>query len=184
MTKRWIIVAGIAAALVAIAAFGAACKSSKKSTSPTATRAAATATGASRQTPKSIQPSTPQAGAQVQVRLAEYSVTPDLTSAAAGAITFDAKNIGSTNHEFMIIKTTLAPGALPAKSDGTVDETGAGIQVIDRIAEFASGGEESKTVTLEAGKYVLICNLVTQTASGQSVSHYHSGMHAAFEVTP
>jgi uncharacterized cupredoxin-like copper-binding protein len=122
----------------------------------------------------------PEASA-VAVNLTEYLIAPDVDSVPAGSVTFTAMNIGGTDHELVVVRTDLAPDGLPANDDGSVDEAGAGIEVIDEIEEFAPGGEQSLTVDLPAGAYVLLCNIVQQ--SGEPVSHYQRGMFAAFEVT-
>ncbi len=59
-------------------------------------------------------------------------------------------------------------------SDGDVDEEGEGVTHIDEVEDIAGGSSESLTVKLDAGKYVLICNLP---------SHYEQGMHTGFTVT-
>ena len=120
-------------------------------------------------------------GTVVGVRLLEFSVLPEPGSVAAGDVTFEASNEGAENHEFVIVRTDLAANALPTKDDGSVDE--AQVEVIDRIAELESGGTGSTTVTLEAGSYVLICNLVIEQEGDDPDIHYALGMRLAFEVT-
>lgn len=124
---------------------------------------------------------TPEA-AGVDVRLLEYQIVPDPTSASAGPVTFNARNVGGEDHELVVIRTDLDEGALPTRDDGAVDENGAGVEAIGEIEEFAAGGEESATFDLEAGSYVLICNIVETEDDGTVVSHYAEGMHTAFIV--
>jgi len=58
--------------------------------------------------------------------------------------------------------------------DGTtVDENATGVDVVDEIEEFDAGTTEVLSVGLEAGNYVLICNVAT---------HYDLGMHATLTV--
>jgi uncharacterized cupredoxin-like copper-binding protein len=118
----------------------------------------------------------------VGVTLQEFSVTPAPKSAPAGQVTFDAKNTGPKDpHELVVIKTDLAPDALPTTSEGKVDENGAGIEVIGEIEEFKVGETQSKAFELTAGSYVLICNVVEEE-EGETEAHYQKGMHAAFTV--
>lgn len=183
MRKRWIIPLAVLATVFSLMAFSVACKDDKKTTGgakPTAT-VSEVRTPSDGETPSGGE--TPQAGTTVDVNLTEYIVSPDPESAPAGPITFNASNIGGADHELMVIKTDLAADALPTTDDGSVDEAGDGIEVIDHIPEFAAQGEESLTVELTAGNYVLICNLVQTAASGSIVSHYAEGMTVAFEVT-
>jgi uncharacterized cupredoxin-like copper-binding protein len=108
----------------------------------------------------------------VGVTEADFSITPDPTSAPAGDVTFDVQNDAEQTHEFVVIKSDLAPDALPLNDEG-VDEEGEGVEVIDEIEDIAGGSSQSLTVDLDAGSYVLICNLP---------GHYAEGMHAAFTV--
>ena len=113
--------------------------------------------------------------------LVEFDVVPDPATAAAGSVTFNVDNLGVEIHEFVIIKTDLAEDALPTAADGSVDEAGAGIEVIDEIEDIAAEGSGDVTVDLEAGAYVLLCNIVDEDVSPPE-SHYQEGMHAAFTV--
>lgn len=120
------------------------------------------------------------AGATVNVSLIEWSVVPDTTSVAAGSVTFTATNDGAENHELVVIRTDLAPDALPVV-EGKVDEEQ--VDVIGEIEEFAPGQTESATFDLEPGNYVLICNITEVGENGEIESHYQLGMRTAFEVT-
>ena len=115
----------------------------------------------------------------VNVDLLEYQVVPDLDAVAAGSVTFNASNIGGTEHELVIIRTDLAPDALPTGENGAVDESGAGITIVDKIEEFAAQSDASITVDLGAGSYVLVCNIVEDTGT----SHYQEGMRKAFTIS-
>ena len=111
--------------------------------------------------------------ATVQVTLQQYSVTANPSSAPAGDIEFVASNNGSLSHEFVIIRTDLAPSALPVVA-GQVDENGAGVQVIDEIEPFAPGTQQMLSTNLPSGAYVFICNVP---------GHYQLGMRTGFTVT-
>jgi uncharacterized cupredoxin-like copper-binding protein len=110
----------------------------------------------------------------VGVTLADFSVTPDENSAPAGEVTFDVTNDAEQTHEFVVIKTDLAEDQLPTEDNGDVSEEGEGMEVVDEIEDIEGGSDESLTVNLDAGNYVLICNLP---------GHYAQGMHAAFTVS-
>ncbi len=122
-------------------------------------------------------------GGTVKVALQEWAVTPDPTSVSAGKVTFEASNNGPEDkHELVVFKTDLAPRDLPTKEDGSVDEEGAGLELIGEIEEFDTGSTESASFDLEAGSYVLICNIVQTEADGTVESHYKLGMSTALEV--
>lgn len=112
-------------------------------------------------------------GGGIGVTLADYTVTPDATSAAPGDVTFDLTNDAEQTHEFVVIKTDLGEADLPVDENGDVSETGEGMEVVDEIEDIEAGGTPSLTVNLDAGSYVLICNLP---------GHYRQGMHASFTV--
>jgi hypothetical protein len=143
-----------------------------------------TACGGDETTPQTGGTSPPgAAGGPVNATVKEWSVllrTGDADNVKAGSITFEVFNEGPTHkHEFVVVKTDLAPNALPTKADGSVDETGAGIQVIGEVEEFDVGKTESTTLTLAAGKYVLFCNVVEEEAMadmGDNRAHYKMGM--------
>jgi uncharacterized cupredoxin-like copper-binding protein len=122
-------------------------------------------------------------GTTVAVTLQEFAVVPAQDSAPAGSITFDVENKGPEDtHEFVVIKTDLAPDALPTAEDGSVDETGEGIdEVIGEIEDIAPGSKETLKVDLEAGSYVLICNVVEEEGADTLV-HYALGMRTGFTV--
>ena len=116
----------------------------------------------------------------VKVTLQEWSVIPAPASVAAGAVTFEVVNNGPEDiHEFVIIKTDLDPGALPVDSTGSVTEDGAGMTVVDEIEDIPVGQTQELSVTLAAGKYVLLCNIYSED---EQESHYKMGMRVAFEV--
>lgn len=117
-------------------------------------------------------------GTVVDVSLAEFSVTPQPASAAAGLVTFRVRNSGAAAHEFLVIKTDLAPDALPTQENGAYEENGAGTELLDEIEEINPGRTANLTLTMEAGTYVLICNIVNQ-----GFVHYTLGMRTAFTVT-
>lgn len=106
----------------------------------------------------------------------DFSITLGSSSGPAGSTTFNIANLGPSVHEFVIFKTDLAPDALPLDSAGTaVDEEGAGVTHVDEVEDVAAcSTDKSLTVDLEAGSYVLICNIT---------SHYGLGMRAPFTVS-
>lgn len=110
----------------------------------------------------------------IDVTLSDYQISLSEDSAAAGELTFNLQNEATQTHEFVIVKTDLAADGLPTNSEGDVDEEGEGMEPIDEVEDIEAGAEASLTVTLDAGKYVFICNLP---------EHYSQGMNVAFTVT-
>jgi uncharacterized cupredoxin-like copper-binding protein len=117
----------------------------------------------------------------VTVALQEWAVVPASDSAPAGDITFEVTNDGPEDiHEFVILKTDLEPGELPTDENGAVTEEGEGIEVIDEIEDIPVGETQEFTATLEAGSYVLLCNIWDEE---EGEAHYTMGMRTAFSVT-
>ncbi|MDA0365373.1 MAG: sulfocyanin-like copper-binding protein [Chloroflexi bacterium] len=146
----------LALGMVGLSAMLLACSSSD-SESPAATGTTAAATPAAAASP-------------VEATLTDFAIALSKDSAPAGLVTFAAKNDGATPHELVVIKSDLAPDALPV-ADGKVDE--AAMDFIGEIEEFPVGESQTGAFELDAGKYILICNVA---------GHYQLGMHAAFTV--
>ena len=114
--------------------------------------------------------------AVVKVGEREYGFDLSTPSVKAGQVTFAVQNHGALVHEMIVVKTNVAPDALPMdpKAPTLVDETA--IPDTDGEADETSPGH-TKTVTLglSAGRYLLFCN---------QAGHYKAGMVAVFTVTP
>ncbi len=113
---------------------------------------------------------TPAAATTVGVSFVEFAVNPAQDAADAGTVTFSVSNDGEIIHNFRVIKTDLAPDALPTEAN-LADE--AQLDVVASTPEFLGGETEEVSVDLEPGSYVLICNVP---------GHYDLGMRAAFTV--
>lgn len=125
----------------------------------------------------------------IDVTLEEWAVLTSESSAPAGEVTFALTNSGEETHEFVVIKTDLSPLDLPTEADGSVSESGAGIEVVDEVEDIpsrAGAPSEELTLDLEAGSYVLICNIVEEEGEmmmeGAGLAHFQNGMRTAFEV--
>jgi uncharacterized cupredoxin-like copper-binding protein len=119
-------------------------------------------------------------GGGIKATLSNFKIELGSSSAKSGEVTFDIKNNGPSVHEFVVFKTDLTPDQLPTTEENgvtIVDEEGEGIEAIDEKEDIAVDASTSLTVTLEAGKYVLLCN------RPEDGGHYEQGMHTAFTVT-
>lgn len=116
----------------------------------------------------------------VEVALVEWGVVPSVESAPSGDVTFQVTNDGPADvHEFVVLKTDLDPAELPTDEQGAVTEDGEGIEVIDEIEDIPVGETQELAVTLEAGNYVLLCNIYSED---ENEAHYAEGMRTAFAV--
>ena len=184
--NRWYRLLGVGPLLMVLAAAGlmlglAGCSSEKSSpgatVSTSSTRPAETS-----QTPSAATPS------GVTVVVSEWMIKPQPASYEAGSVTFNVKNIGQTVHQMTLLKTDLAPNALPTNADGSANEDAQGITLVGKTDEVNPAVSKSLTVNLELGTYVLICNIL-QTMNGPNtlarpLAHYAQGQAVAFTVTP
>jgi hypothetical protein len=122
-------------------------------------------------------------GGTVAVTLREFAVAADVQSIGSGSVTFDATNEGPEDeHELVVVRTDLPLTELPTTEDGAFDEEAADVEVIGEIAEFPVGETRSDTWELEAGSYVLLCNIVQEEDDGTLEAHFAEGMRAPFTV--
>ena len=106
----------------------------------------------------------------VIVTLDDFSLTAAPGTFAPGPITFGIDNDGPSVHEFVVLRTGDEPDALPVEN-GLIPEDQ--IDLVDEVEDIAPGTNSSLDVDLDAGAYVLVCNLP---------AHYEQGMLAAFTV--
>lgn len=119
-------------------------------------------------------------GKSVGATLSNFKIELDKGSASSGEVTFNIKNDGPSVHEFVILKTDLAPDQLPTTQESGVtiaDEEAPGIDSVDEVEDIASGASADLKVNLQPGNYVLICNIP------KDGGHYVLGMHSGFTVS-
>jgi uncharacterized cupredoxin-like copper-binding protein len=93
----------------------------------------------------------------VNASLGEYFIKLDSSVLPKGQVRFNVSNDGKIKHEFVVLRTNIAPGKLPLKKDGDANEE---IAVSPgEIPGIASGKKKTLDVILKPGKYVLLCNL-------------------------
>ena len=110
----------------------------------------------------------------VAVTLSDFEIDAAAASAAAGEFTFAVENAGSLEHELVVVRTDLAFDGLPVESALVpLDDAGFDGVVEGDTEPFSPGSETELTVTLEAGSYVLLCNVA---------GHYELGMRIPFTV--
>jgi hypothetical protein len=120
-------------------------------------------------------------GGKIEVTLTEWEISIDNDSVPRGPIEFTIKNDGDETHEFVVIKTDIAADELQTKDDGSVDEDAPDTDVKQEVEDIESGDKTGRTYELDAGSYVLICNIVDEE-DGQTESHYENGMRQGLTV--
>lgn len=161
---------GVATALLvllSLVVLVAACSDDDSDADPTATTAP--------EDPAATEPADAEpdpAETSVDVSLSEFAVEPSDDSVPAGTVTFNVSSDGGIFHNFKVVATDLAVDDLPTdEATFAVDESQ--VDVIGLTEDLDPGEAEELTLELEAGNYVLICNIPT---------HYGAGMAVAFTV--
>lgn len=108
----------------------------------------------------------------VAVDFDEFSVKVRPSSATAGLIRFEQRNRGAVDHDLVVVKTELAPDELPVRKVD-VDLSAKTLTVVLRDRRLGPGKTRTVPIRMQAGGYVLICNVP---------GHYQSGMRTSFEV--
>lgn len=108
-------------------------------------------------------------------------LSADKTAAEHGTVSFVAVNGGTLDHELMVLPLTdgETAGSQAIGSDLRIEETGAVGEASTSCGEgpgqgILPGASSWVTLTLEPGRYELVCNLP---------GHYAAGMYAEFTVT-
>lgn len=130
--------------------------------------------GGSTPTPTATATSAGGGSERVAVTLSEFEIESAAADVSAGEITFTVDNAGSLEHEVVVVRTDLAFDGQPVESALVpLDDAGFDGVVEGDTDPFSPGDERELTVTLEAGRYVLLCNVA---------GHYELGMRIAFTV--
>ena len=123
-------------------------------------------------TEPAVEPTEPASETTIDVSLSEFVLEPSTDTASAGTFTFNVTSNGAIFHNLRVIATDLAPDALPT-DDATFSADEEQLDVVASTEDLDPGEQETLTVELAAGSYVLICNIAT---------HYDLGMAVAFTV--
>ncbi len=120
------------------------------------------------------------AGTGGGVRGGMMRLTADATTVPHGTVSFVATNLGSINHELVILPLphNQIVGTRPLRDDSTVDETASIGEASNTCGSgtgdgIAPGASSWTTVTLAPGRYELVCNLP---------GHYAAGMYTQLTV--
>jgi uncharacterized cupredoxin-like copper-binding protein len=104
------------------------------------------------------------------LELSDFKITTDHQTVAAGHVVFGIRNHASMLHEVKVIRTDLAPDALPMEQGApkAIEEG-----KVAELLSIASGASRKLVAELSPGKYVIICNVA---------GHYQLGMRVGLEV--
>jgi uncharacterized cupredoxin-like copper-binding protein len=102
----------------------------------------------------------------VAVQVDEFSVFPGTQGAPKGKVRFVVTNIGSIEHEFVVLRTAKPAGNLLKGKEA--DESGN----VGEIGGVPPGQARTLNLTLRPGHYALICNLPGHYKTGQFADFY------------
>lgn len=123
----------------------------------------------------------------VTVEFDEWKIDTSVETVPAGRVTFEESNAGDEDHDLLVIRTDTPPDDLPMGLEGVSPEA-AGEIVLGEIHDHEHGADLSaadherhihpeegrrRAVTLEPGRYVLICPVP---------GHYERGQRTAITV--
>ena len=111
----------------------------------------------------------------VAVSLSEMELLVGSDTAPAGEVTFEVKNAGDLPHELVVVRTDADAAELPVEDVKVVENE---LDVVARTDHVPAGGAATLTAQLDAGHYVLICNL----SGHYEESQFGPGMRANFDV--
>ena len=98
----------------------------------------------------------------VAVQVDEYSVFPAAQGSPVGKVRFVVTNVGTIEHEFVVIKTVKPAGNLLKGNEA--NETGA----VGELDGVKPGNARVLVLNLKRGHYALLCNLPATTRRGSS----------------
>ncbi|MDA8202273.1 MAG: cupredoxin domain-containing protein [Chloroflexi bacterium] len=115
-----------------------------------------------------------QPAGDIQVTLKDFAIESSTTTVSAGQIRLAISNQGPSIHEIEVfsLPTGVEPAALPVK-DNVADTDSVGLTALDEVEDIAPQTAATLTVSLQPGRYALICNLP---------AHYGQGMYALLTV--
>jgi uncharacterized cupredoxin-like copper-binding protein len=112
----------------------------------------------------------------VGVTLSTFGTTLTPDDIRPGTVRFVVENVATDmTHEFILVRTDLAPDQLPVEEDGKIDEESPPILKILTAEDVTAGSRSEVTVTLTLGHYVYFCNID---------AHHMIGMRGEFTVRP
>jgi uncharacterized cupredoxin-like copper-binding protein len=112
--------------------------------------------------------------ATASISLTEWKVVVNGTI-KSGTTDLTIKDVGVAAHEFLVFKSDLDPSAYPTDKDGNIEEEGAGVELVSDGENIDPGGSQTRTIDLEPGKYLFVCNIP---------GHFKQGMYTVVTVAP
>jgi uncharacterized cupredoxin-like copper-binding protein len=109
-----------------------------------------------------------------RITLKDFAIDVSSGTVTAGDVSLTVANEGPTIHEVEVfhLPDGVDLAALPVDG-GVADTAGPGLTLVDEVEDIAPSTSTTLRVTLQPGRYALICNLP---------AHYQQGMHTTLVV--
>lgn len=111
-----------------------------------------------------------ESGETIGTVINDFSITLDPATATAGAMTFEITNDGPSEHEVEIFRGAADPASIEVESGVALLDD---FELITEAENIVPGASASLSADLDAGEYLIVCNLPT---------HFEQGMYTAFTV--
>jgi uncharacterized cupredoxin-like copper-binding protein len=106
--------------------------------------------------------------------LKDFEIDSSQQIVSSGNVVFHIYNESPSTHEFVLVKTDIAPDNLPVAPDGlSINEEH--LDDVGEISEVETQTSRTLSLNLAPGQYVFFCNLE---------GHFLGGMHGVLEVLP
>jgi ZIP family zinc transporter len=102
----------------------------------------------------------------------DYTLTLPPAALTPGRVRFVFENEGAATHELAVFRTDLPADGLPL-ADGAVNEGDPRLRLLGEVEDVKPGRSGRMSLDLDAGHYVLVCNVP---------GHYQLGMRADLTV--
>jgi uncharacterized cupredoxin-like copper-binding protein len=109
---------------------------------------------------------------RVDVIEKNYEILLNHSSIPAGTVDFVLQNLGPNDHEFVVFKSDLAGDQLPVENGQVVEDSPQLVKMGEQD-QYPANENRILTLDLDAGQYILICNLP---------GHYEQGMYYTLNV--
>ena len=83
----------------------------------------------------------------------EFTISLEPSSVKAGVVAFTVENKGTTEHEFVVVKSDLDPAQIPVENEKAEEDSGV---FVGEIEELEPGTTRTLEVRLDARRYLIL----------------------------
>jgi|GEM_PF-2176164 len=115
----------------------------------------------------------------------EWAIDKDRDEIHAGTATLLLRNQSARTHEFVMIRINSKsdlPKHTESHSEPLDEDQFSEEQIVTEVEHLAPGSVSRHVVDLTPGEYLIFCNVMETTPSGDVISHYGMGMRTTLKV--